>query len=159
MTTTTFETIASQNPTTYTDTSTTWSGTALYQLVVWAQNNGVISCSALTSGYVVKVIGLDGYVATFNDSRVSNNQKIMVANTGNAVALTGVNIAPLTLIGSDLANNEKVKGITQIQILPIQDFSLTIVSANGVKTTLFSNDLAKMASITYDGGSKREIME
>ncbi len=149
-----FETVVSQSSATYTDSSTSWSGTALYSLVVWAQNNGVISSSALTSGYVVKVISSDGYAVTFNDSRVNNNQNIMIANNANGSALTG-NYYSLTLTGSELANNEKVKGIAQIQILPIQHLSVTVIGADGSKVTLFSNDLAKMASITYDGGSKK----
>ena len=148
----TFATLVSQNTATYTDSSTSWSGTPLYQLVAWAQNNGVISSSALTAGFVVKVIGSDGNVATFNETRINNNANIMVANIANGTALTG-NYYPLTLTGSDLANTEKVKEITQIQILPIQDCSVTIVSSNGTRITLFSNDLAKMSAITFNGGT------
>jgi hypothetical protein len=113
-----------------------------------------ISSSALTAGYVVKVIGSDGFVATFNGSRTNNNQNIIVANNANGTALTG-NYYPLTLAGSELVNKEKVKGIAQIQILPIQDFTVTVVAANGTKVTLFSNDLAKMSTLTLDGGSRK----
>lgn len=107
----------SQNTTTYNDSVTTWSGTPLQQLVTWAENNGAISNSALTAGYVVKVIGSDGHTIAFNDSRISTSN-IMVANTANGSDLTG-SYAPLTLAGSSLANKEKVKEIVQIQILPI----------------------------------------
>jgi hypothetical protein len=141
----------SQNTTTYNDSVTTWSGTPLQQLVTWAGNNGAISNSALTAGYVVKVIGSDGYATAFNDSRISISD-IMVANTANGSALTG-SYAPLTLTGSGLANRENVKEIAQIQILPIQHCSITIVAANGTMVTLYSNDLAMMSSITYNGGT------
>jgi hypothetical protein len=141
----------SQNTATYNDSVTTWSGTPLAQLVTWAENNGAISNSALTAGYVVKVIGSDGCSQAFNDSRVSTSN-IIVANTANGSALAG-SYAPLTLAGSSLANKEKVKEIAQIQILPIQHCSITIVAANGTGVTLYSNDLAMMSSITYNGGT------
>ena len=39
--------------------------------------------------------------------------------------------------------------------LPVPDFRLSVVAANGTKITLSSNDVAKMVSITYNGGSKK----
>ena len=149
-----FATQVTQSTATYTDSTTTWTGTPLHRLVVWAQSNGVISSALLTSGYVVKVIGSDGYVATFNDTRINMNTNIMVANNANGSVLTGT-YAPLTLTGSDLVGKEKVKGIAQIQILPIQDFSITIVASNGTRVTLFSNDIAKLNTLTMNGGSKK----
>jgi len=150
---TTFESLVTQNPATFTET-TTWRGTALYQIVVWAQNNGVIDSSELESGYVLKVIGTDGQSATFNNSRINSNQNIIVANTANNLALTGTDF-PVRLTGSELVGYEKIKAIEQIEILPIQEFTLTIVNSEGDSVILFSNDLAKMTSITYDGGSKK----
>ncbi len=146
----TFATQVTQNTTSYNDGVTNWSGTPLQQLVVWAENNGVISSSALAQGYVVEVIGSDGYTKAFNDSRISTNNPL-IANTANGSALTS-SYAPLALAGASLANNEKVSKIAQILILPIQDCSVTIVGANG-KVTLFSNDIALMPSVTYYGGS------
>ena len=150
----TFESIVTQNTVTYIESGTTWQGTSLYQLAIWAQNNGAISSSALASGYVVKVIGSQGQVATFNSSRITSNQNIMIANTANNLALTGSN-APLTLTGSELASDEKINGVTQIQILPIPDLTLTVVGADGNRVVLFSNDIAKMTSVTFDGGSRK----
>ncbi|MDT8781650.1 MAG: hypothetical protein IAX22_03250 [Candidatus Bathyarchaeota archaeon] len=150
---TTFESLVTQNPATFTET-TTWRGTALYQIAVWAQNNGVIDGSELELGYVLKVIGSDGQSATFNNSRITNNQNIIVANTENDLALTETSF-PLRLTGSELVGYEKIKAIEQIEILPIQEFTLTVVNSEGENVILFSNDLAKMTSITYDGGSKK----
>ncbi|MCW3982864.1 MAG: hypothetical protein NWE96_02595 [Candidatus Bathyarchaeota archaeon] len=150
----TFDTLVIQNFVSYTESGTTWQGTSLYQLALWAQNNGAISSSALTSGYVVKVVGAQGQVATFNSSRITSNQNIMLANTANNLALSGGN-APLTLTGAELSSAEKINGVAQIQILPIPDLTLTVVGADGNRVVLFSNDIAKMTSITYDGGSRK----
>lgn len=38
---------------------------------------------------------------------------------------------------------------------PIPNLSLTVVASNGTKITLTSNDLAKLPTITYSGGSRR----
>jgi DMSO/TMAO reductase YedYZ molybdopterin-dependent catalytic subunit len=154
MTQDTFATLTSQNTATYTESSTVWSGATLNRLVDWAQGNSVISSDSLTAGYVVKIVGSDGSIVTLNDSRLDGNQNIILANALNNSPLTGYNY-PLTLTGSALISNEKVNGVTQIQILPIQHLAVTVVGANGNKITLFSNDLAKMATVTYEGGSKK----
>lgn len=148
-----FEDQVSGNTQTYTDSSTTWVGTPLHRLVVWAQSNGAISSSALTSGYVVKVIGTDGYAKAFNDSRIDINANILVANQANGTVLVGSNF-PLTLTGSELLGKEKVKGIAQIQIIPIPHLQLTLVASNGTQVNLFSNDLLELAAYTANGGTR-----
>jgi hypothetical protein len=155
MTRTAFESQVSSVRVSYTDsTGTVWTGTPLHRIVMWGANNGAISIDALTNGYVVKVIASDGYVATFNDSRIDGNTHIFVANQGNGTALIG-NSWPLTLTGSDLTGKEKVKGIAQIQIMPMsRNITLTVVAANGTSVTLFANDLAKMNSYTANGGTR-----
>jgi len=153
MTQTSFEAQTSQNPATYNDSNTSWTGTPLYQIVTWAQNNGAINTDALTDGYVVKIIASDGFTAAFNDTQIEANSELLIVNAANGSALTG-NYYPLSIRGSDLSGKEKVQGIAEIQILPIQHLSLTIVGADGNEVTLFSKDLAKMQSITFDGGSK-----
>ncbi len=147
----TFDGLVLHNSVSYADSTTTWTGMPLLQFVTWAENNGVISSSALTSGYVVEVIGQGGYTRAFNDSRIIAND-LIVADVANNAVLTG-SYAPLTLEGSGLTSSEKVAGITQIRIVPIQDCSITIVAANGSQVTLFSNDLAMMPSVTYYGGT------
>ena len=94
---------------------------------MWAENNGAISSNLLTSGYVVKVISSSGSFKTFNDTRISGDMNIMLANSANYASLSGSN-APLVLAGSDLSSGEKIVGITQIQIIPLQDLNLTIRS-------------------------------
>jgi hypothetical protein len=153
MTQTQFESQVTADSQTYTDSSTTWVGTPLFKLVDWATSNGAISSSALSSGYVVKVIASDGYTKAFNDSRLASNNDIIVANQGNGTALTG-KYYPLTLTGSELSGKEKVKGIAQIQIIPIPHIELTLVASNGTQITLFSNDLLELSSYTADGGTR-----
>jgi len=148
-----FETLVSQDTQTYTDSSTTWEGTPLYKIVDWATSNGVISGSDLSSGYVVKVIGSDDYTKAFNDSRIDANTNIILANKGNDTELSSP-YYPITLTGSDLSGKEKVKGIAQIQILPLQHLELTLVAADGTQTVLFSNDLALLDSYTANGGTR-----
>ena len=107
------------NPGSYNDGTTTWSGTPLSQLVTCAENKGAISSSALTAGYVIKVIGADGKTATFNNTRLESNN-IIIADEANGGALPS-NLAPLVLEGQGLANNEKIAQIQEIQVSPIQD--------------------------------------
>ena len=151
MSASTFASQVTQNTTTYNDGATTWGGTSLQQIVSWAENDGVMSSSALSLGYVIEVIGSDGYTKAFNDSRIVTNN-LMVANTANGSPLTGSS-APLALEGAGLVTNEKVTAISQILILPIQDCSVTIIGAGGSQVTLYSNDLALMSSVTLYGGS------
>ena len=148
-----FEDQVSGNTQTYVDSSTTWVGTPLHRLVVWAQNNGAISSSALTSGYVVKVIGTDGYTKAFNDTRIDMNTNVLVANQANGTVLSGT-YYPVTLTGSELSGKEKVKGIAQIQIIPIPHIQLTLVASNGTQINLFSNDLMEQIAYTANGGTR-----
>ena len=150
-----FEAQVAGSTATYTDTSgNTWTGTPLHRLVMWAENNGVINSSLLTNGYVVKVIGSDGYTVALNDTTIYMNTNIMVANQANGTALTG-SYWPLTLTGSALAKNQNVKGIAQIQIMPMNDnITLTIVGSSGQSVTLYPTDLASLASSTGSGGTK-----
>ena len=155
MTRTAFESQVASVSVSYTDsTGTVWTGTPLHRIVTWATSNGAMGSTAIADGYVVKVIASDGYVATFNDSRIDMNTHIFIANQANGTALTGTS-SPLTLTGSDLTGKEKVKGIAQIQIMPMsRNITLTVVAANGTSVTLFANDLAKMASYTSNGGTR-----
>lgn len=114
----TFQSQASAGTVVYNDSSTLWLGIPLHRLVVWAESNGVINSSLLTSGYVVKVMGSDGYTIALNGSRVNMNRNIIVAIQANGTALSGL-YWPLTLTGSNLTMSESVKGIAQIQITPL----------------------------------------
>jgi hypothetical protein len=137
----------------WTDSSNNnWTGTPLHRLVVWGTSNGAISSDALTSGYVVKIIGRDGTTIAMNDSRINMNSNIFVAYLKNSAVPSG-NDWPLTLAGSGIAQNEMVRGIAQIQILPLQHLNLTVVG-NGHQLTLFSNDLVVLASYTANGGTR-----
>jgi hypothetical protein len=156
MSRTEFESQVSSVSVSYTDSSgTTWTGTPLHRIVIWGTNNGAIGSSALADGYVVKVIASDGFVATFNDSRIDMNTQIFVANKANGTALTGSSW-PLSLSGSSLTSGkERLKSIAQIQIMPLsRNITLTVVAANGTGTTLFANDLAKMDSYAANGGTR-----
>ena len=114
----TFQSQASAGTVVYNDSSTLWLGIPLHRLVVWAESNGVINSSLLTSGYVVRVMGSAGYTIALNGSRVNMNTNIIVAIQANGTALSGL-YWPLTLTGSNLTMTESVKGIAQIQIMPL----------------------------------------
>ena len=114
---------------------------------MWAASNGAISSTAITDGYVVKVIASDGYTVVFNDTRIEMNTKIFIANQANGTALSGSDIGPLHSLVLTFSGKEKLKGIAQIQIMPMsRNITLSIVAANGTKVTLFANDLATMAA-------------
>jgi hypothetical protein len=156
MTRAAFESQVSSVSVSYTDSSgTTYSGTPLHRIVMWATSNGVINDSALTDGYVVKVIASDGFTAAFDDSRIDGNTHIFVANQANGTALTSSSW-PLCLQGSNLTSGkERVKGIAQIQIMPMsRNITLTIIAANGTSVTLYPTDIAKMGSYTANGGTR-----
>jgi hypothetical protein len=121
---------------------------------MWGQNNGAISSSALTAGYVVKVIASDGSTATFNDSRISMNTGIFIANKLNGSALPS-DSWPLRLTGNDLSSGkERLKAVTQIQIVPLQHLNVTLVAANGTQVVLYSNDLIALSSVSGYGGTR-----
>ena len=157
MTRTQFESQVSIVSSSFTDSNgNIYTGTPLYQLVTWATNNGAINSAAIIDGYVVKVIASDGSVGTFNDSRLTGNANIFIANNANGTALTSDMGWPLRLTGTDLSGGkERLKAVTQIQIMPMsRNITLTVVAANGTNITLFANDLAKMASYTANGGTR-----
>ncbi|MFB3889360.1 MAG: hypothetical protein ACE14S_07705 [Candidatus Bathyarchaeia archaeon] len=150
-----FEAQVSSVTVSYTDSSgTTWTGTPLHRIVMWGTSNGAISSSALTDGYVVKVIASDGFSAAFNDTRIDGNTRIFVANQANGTALIGSSW-PLSLSGGDITSGkERLKGIAQIQIIPIPHVNVTLVAANGTQFVLYSKDLATLASYTASGGTR-----
>lgn len=154
MSRTAFESQVSQVGASWTDsTGNNWTGTPLHRIVAtWGTSNGAINSDNLTSGYVVKIIGKDGTTVTMNDSRMDMNSNIFVAHLKNSAVLSG-NDWPLTLAGSGIAQNEMVRGIAQVQIMPLQHLSLTVIG-NGHQITLFSNDLAALASYTANGGTR-----
>jgi hypothetical protein len=142
-----------QQATTYTDSSTTWSGVPLYQLVNSYINNGNVDAGILALGYNVSVIAGDGYTCVFESSRVNANNNIILANKANGTELTD-KYYPLTLAGSDLAKRETVKNVVAIQInlaLP-SNITLTITGIGGTQVTLTGADIASLPSITAAGG-------
>ena len=156
MTRTDFEAQVTQVTASFTDSNGgVYTGTPLHRIVMWATSNGVISSSALDDGYVVKVIASDGSAAAFNDTRISMNTGIFIANKYNGSALPA-DSWPLRLTGSDLnSGKERLKAVTQIQILPMsRNITLTVVASNGTKVTLYANDLATMATVTFNGGTR-----
>ncbi|MGD0330399.1 MAG: molybdopterin-dependent oxidoreductase [Nitrososphaeria archaeon] len=141
-------------PQNYTDnTGNVWTGVALDQFVSYSAINGGISNASLAKGYVVKVIGGDGYFAIMNDTFVNNNNNIIVAAKLNGAILPSP-YWPLTLVGSDLTMKQMVKDIVQIQIMPIPHMNLTIVGSNGTQIVLHSQDIASFSSYTAAGGFK-----
>ncbi len=122
MTESDFETLAAGNPQSYVSNGATWAGTPLHRVIqIWALDNGVINSSEVANGYLVKVIGSDGSSAEFNVSQIYMNTNIILANTENGLKInSGQPYYPLYLTGSDLTSDEQVKGVAQIQILPLQ---------------------------------------
>jgi DMSO/TMAO reductase YedYZ molybdopterin-dependent catalytic subunit len=136
------------------DDSDEWTGTPLYNIVDWGTANGVVSSEALANGYVVKVIAGDGYAVVLDSASIAGNSDIFVADKINGEALTGSSY-PLKLTGPDLSKKQAVKGVAQIQIMPLSaDMSLTLVAANGTEVVLGATDLAGLDSYTADGGTK-----
>jgi hypothetical protein len=141
-------------PQNYTDsTGNVWTGVALDQFVSFSVINGGISNASLAQGYVVKVIGGDGYFTLINGTDVNNNNNIIVAGKLNGAILPSP-YWPLTLVGSDLTMKQMVKGIVQIQIIPELQMSLTIIGSNGTQIVLHSQDITSLSSYTAAGGFK-----
>jgi len=133
-----------------------YTGTPLHRIVVWAENNGAANSTLDTDGYVVKVIASDGSTITFNDSRISMNTNIFLANKYNGSALNSTTGWPIRLTGNDLTQgSQRLKAVVQIQIIPIwRNITLTVVAKNGTSYTLYSNDIIGMASMTANGGTR-----
>ncbi len=141
-------------PQNYTDsTGNVWTGVALDQFVSYSVINGGISNVSLANGYVVKVIGGDGYFTVMNDTYVTNNNNIIVAAKLNGAILPSP-YWPLTLVGSGVTKKQMVKDIVQIQIMPIPHLNLTIVGSSGTQIVLHSQDIASLSSYTAGGGYK-----
>jgi DMSO/TMAO reductase YedYZ molybdopterin-dependent catalytic subunit len=155
MTKSVFEEQVSQVSSSYTDPdSDVWTGSPLCRIVDWAESNGVVSSASLSSGYVVKVMAGDGYTVVLDSSRIDENSNIILANEINDEALTGSSY-PVKLTGSDLSKKESVKGVAQIQIMPLStEMSLTVTAANGTQVVLSAIDIIAMDSYTANGGTR-----
>jgi hypothetical protein len=132
-----------------------YTGTPLHRVVMWGVNNGAINSNAIADGYVVKVIAADGTILALNDSQITSNTHIFLANQINDQALAS-DTGPLRLTGSDLSGGkQRLKSVTQLQIMPMnRNMTLTVKAANGTSVTLFSNDIAAMESYTANGGTR-----
>jgi hypothetical protein len=140
----------------YTDSkNSTWDGVALWRIVSYSIDKGSIDNESLASGYVIKVIGSDGYSVLLNDTRVSQNNNIIVAGKVNGT-IPSLPYWPLTLQGSSLSKKETIKGIAQIQIIPLPHIKLTLTASNGTSVVLYSQNIAVLTSITDDGGYKNK---
>lgn len=101
----------------YTDSSdNVWTGTALWRWVSWSNYNGGVSNASLDKGYSVKLISGDGSSATFDDSQVKLNDKIILASHLNGEILSAP-YWPLTAVGADVPSAKSVKNIVEIQII------------------------------------------
>ena len=108
----------------------------------------------MADGYVVKVIAGDGYTAVLSSTSIEENSDIFVANKVNGEALTGSSY-PLKLTGSGITKKQSIKGVAQIEIMPLSsNISLTIVAANGTEVVLDAVDIASLDSYTADGGTR-----
>jgi hypothetical protein len=156
-----FESQVAQVSGTFTDSNGgVYIGTPLHRIVaVWGTGNGAISSSALTDGYVVKVIASDGSTIALNDSRIDMNSNIFIANKYNGADLNSTTGWPLRLTGSDLSGgNQRLKSVVQIQIIPIpRSITLNIVAKNGTSYTLYSNDIVSLGSLTGNGGTRSSV--
>jgi hypothetical protein len=135
------------------NTNTTWAGIPLYQIVNYYVDSGKISSGVLALGYNVTVIAGDGYTLELTDTRVANNNAIIVANSANGTELTG-KYYPLTLTGANLTKKENVKDIVQIQIntqLPT-NMTLTVKAANGTTLVFNRDQIAAMPTFSGMGG-------
>jgi hypothetical protein len=157
MTRTDFEAQVTQVTASFTDSNGgVYTGTPLHRIVMWAANNGAISSSALTDGYVVKVIASDGATLVLNDSRIDMNTGIFIANKYNDAALNSTTGWPLRLSGTDLSSgSQRLKAVVQVQILPMpRSINVTLVAANGTSITLFANDLVSKTTLVANGGTR-----
>ena len=93
-----------------------WSGSALWRWVSWYNYNGGISNATLDQGYAVKLISGDGSSVTLDDSKVKLNDNIIVAGKLNGAILSDP-YWPLTLVGSDVTNEQMIKNIVGIEIV------------------------------------------
>jgi hypothetical protein len=155
MTQSVFEAQVSQVGASWTDDdSDVWTGTPLCRVVDWAKTSGVVSSDALSSGFVVKVMAGDGYTVVLDGANVEGNSNIFLANNVNDEALTGSSW-PVKLTGPDLSKKQSVKGVAQIEIVPLSsETTLTVVAANGTEVVLTPTDIVGLPAYTADGGSR-----
>jgi DMSO/TMAO reductase YedYZ molybdopterin-dependent catalytic subunit len=136
------------------DDNDEWTGTPLCNIVDWATTNGVISSDALVNGSVIKVVAGDGYSVALDGADVQGNSEIFVADQVNGEPLTGSSY-PLKLTGSGLTKKQSIKGVAQIQIMPLSaEINLTVTAANGTEAVLSAVELAGFDAYTADGGTR-----
>ena len=100
------------------DKSQVWSGTPLWLIVGRVDDDkkhdtGAFNADLAKAGYMIEIIGKDGYSIKLDSGKVANNKNILVANQMNSNALTDKDF-PLKLVGSDLTKKEMVGGIAKI---------------------------------------------
>jgi DMSO/TMAO reductase YedYZ molybdopterin-dependent catalytic subunit len=96
--------------------SNIWTGTALWRWVSWYNYNGGVSNATLDQGYSVKLVSGDGSYVTLDDSKVKLNDNIIMAGKLNGAILSDP-YWPLTLVGSDVTNEQMAKNIVGIEIV------------------------------------------
>jgi hypothetical protein len=102
------------------DKAQVWGGVPLWLLVGAVDDaithQGPAFNDALVEGnYSVKVIASDGYAASFDAARVARNNNILLAYKVNDNPLID-KYFPLRLVGSDLAKNEMVGGVVELEV-------------------------------------------
>jgi DMSO/TMAO reductase YedYZ molybdopterin-dependent catalytic subunit len=95
-----------------------WIGTPLYLLVGRVDDDkkhdtGAYNRKLAEQGYMVEIVGKDGFSVKLDSKRIEDNKNIIVAFQVNNNPLTDKDF-PLKLVGSDLKNNEMVGGIAKI---------------------------------------------
>ncbi len=103
------------------DSDRNWRGIPLWLLVgvvdddVNEESKHYFNDALADKGYNVTVIASDGYSKTFSSAFVKRNDNIILVNELNGTALP-VTDWPLKFTGSDLAKNENVKQVVEIQL-------------------------------------------
>lgn len=102
------------------DKAQEWVGIPLYLLVGRVDDEvkhegPAFNAALVDAGYTVDVVASDGYVVTFDASRISRNANIIVAYQVNGNPLPE-KYFPLRLVGSDLAKNEMSGMIEKIVV-------------------------------------------
>ncbi|MDD1647633.1 MAG: PKD domain-containing protein, partial [Methanomicrobiales archaeon] len=110
----------------YTDTSgNVWSGMPLWFLAGFVDDadqhsNNAFNDALAAAGYRVVVTADDGYSATLDSRLIGRNSNYLVANTLNGAAIPETDSSwPLRLVGTNVTGKTGVKGVAQIQLLPL----------------------------------------
>jgi DMSO/TMAO reductase YedYZ molybdopterin-dependent catalytic subunit len=95
-----------------------WSGTPLWLLIGRMDDDvkhgdDALNKALVEKGYVVEVVGKDGYSVKFDVARLIGNNNIILANQVNGNPLTDADF-PLRLVGSDVQKKEGVGAIEKI---------------------------------------------